>query len=457
MPNPYMLNFNKLNKGTKNVVRIAKSEVALQAILVGFLAGLFAVLFQFCIEYFSQYISVQTQGFSFSYKLLLMPLITALGGLIAGIMVCKYCPDGGGSGIPLVKYSLSKLTNRIRLRSVVTKFFAGIVGIGSGLSLGREGPSVHLGAGAGTLVSKMLNHKGILKHKLIAAGSGAALAATFNSPIAAAVFVFEELLHVFTSAMLFPVLLATVTAATIARFFLGNHFAFVIPATQMPISSENIIVFVILGIVAGYAGVGFSKYIQLNINLFKCIKIPSCFKPALAGFIVGLVGVFIPFLLGPGNEAINSLLNGEITISYIVLILLLKFILTPLCFGSGAAGGLFLPTIMIGAMLGGLTSFIFNNFLSIQIDPTVVILVGMGAFLTAVVRTPITAVIIVFEMTGDYNHILPIMLSAAIAELIADKMHSISIYEILLQRFVPPEPTVYDRTVIEEVPVGGKI
>lgn len=433
------ISYPYINKSAQKAVKMVRSEMTLQAILVGVLAGFLAVLFQLAIEHLGSFVNSFYVNNHLGYKILFLPFVTALGGLFAGLIITFYAPDGGGSGIPLIKHTLSKLKSRIRIRSVIAKFFAGVLGIGSGLSLGREGPSVHLGAGAGAFVAKYFKNKGMRKKKLIAAGSGAALAATFNSPLAAAIFVFEELLHIFSSAMLFPVLIATVVASTIARLLLGNHFAFKLPETLTAVGYESIPVFIVLGVVAGVLGVMFSRNIQHNIEFFKKIKkIPAWLKPAVAGFVTGVVGVYLPLLLGPGNEAINNLFYGKLTLLMVFVLIIGKFFLTSFCFGSGAAGGLFLPTIMLGAFIGNFIGLSSKLMFGLEVDLIVVTLVGMGAFLSAVVRTPLTAVIIVFEMTGDYNHILPIMLSAAIADLIAERMHSPSIYEILMKKFVSP-------------------
>jgi H+/Cl- antiporter ClcA len=319
----------------------------------------------------------------------------------------------------------------IRLRSIWVKFFAGIAGIGTGLSLGREGPSVQLGAGVGEVIGKLFRMKGTDKNKLIAAGAGSAIAATFNAPIAGTIFVLEELVNKFSSNLLFPVLIATVCADSLSRYILGNRPCFFIPAKNMIISPNVIFACIILGIISAIFGIIFAKLIFFNNKMFLKIKIPNYFKPAIAGFIVGLVGLFIPFILGSGNIAVDFLLMHKFQIGLICLIFLLKLFLTPLCFGSGAAGGIFLPTLMLGAFLGYIIASLLN-FCGIQVDYILMSVLGMGAFLAAVARTPITAAVMVFEMTGSYNFILPIMLCAAIADLTAEKLGHKPIYSMLI-------------------------
>ena len=327
---------------------------------------------------------------------------------------------------------LARMGNITRIRSIIVKFIAGVAGIGTGLSLGREGPSVQLGAGAGALVAKFFKMKGANQGKLIAAGAGAAIGATFNAPIAGTIFVLEELVNKFSSSLLFPVLVATVTASSIARYFLGNNPSFVIPQITQHFTVDGVFICIILGVVSGFLGVLFARVIYKNNVLFaEMNKIPNWIKPAIAGFVVGVIGVFLPYVLGSGNLSVDLLLANKISLSLVIVIFIVKFLLTPFCFGSGAAGGIFLPMLMLGAFLGYIVAFIFNN-LGFNVDPVLISMIGMGAFLSAVARTPITAVVMVFEMTSGYSHILPIMLSAAIADLIAEKLNHKPIYAELI-------------------------
>ena len=187
-----------------------KSKIILQAALVGLISGFLVILFRLCIEYMLGKITGLAAGMELSRRMMFLPGIAAAGGLVSGLLVCKFAPETKGSGIPYVKMALARMGNVTRIRSIFVKFFAGIAGIGAGLSLGREGPSVQLGAGAGALVSRIFRIKGTSQDKLIAAGAGSAIAATFNAPIAGAVFVIEELVNRFSAGLLLPVLMATV-------------------------------------------------------------------------------------------------------------------------------------------------------------------------------------------------------------------------------------------------------
>lgn len=411
---------------------IVRSKIIVQAILVGLISGMLVVGFKVSIN--SLFLTIQKflSAFPTWQKALIFPLITTLGGLISGILVYKFAPETKGSGIPYVKMTMARMGNMTRIRSIVVKFFAGVAGIGTGLSLGREGPSVQLGAGAGALVGRLFKMSGTNQDKLIAAGAGSAIGATFNAPIAGTIFVLEELVQKFTPALLFPVLVSTVSAASLARHFLGSNPSFDLPKLQGGITVENIPVCIILGIVAGLLGVLFSKVIFFNNKLFdKMSKIPNYVKPAIAGLAVGIIGLVIPYVLGSGNFSVDLLLQHKFSLGLVLIIFIAKFFVTPFCFGSGAAGGIFLPMLMLGSFLGYIVSTVCNSF-GFHTDPIVIAILGMGAFLSAVARTPITAVVMVFEMTGGYSHILPIMLSAAIADLVAEKLNQKPIYASLI-------------------------
>ncbi len=423
----------KIFKNTSYFLQeIARSKIVLQAILVGLISGLLVVLFKICINELFVFIQNSIAHFDLLHKLFIFPIITTLGGLISGILVFKFAPETKGSGIPFVKMVMARMGNITRLRSIIIKFVAGVAGIGTGLSLGREGPSVQLGAGAGALVGKIFKMRGTDQSKLVAAGAGSAIGATFNAPIAGTVFVLEELTNKFSANLLFPVLVATVTAASVARHFLGNNPSFTIPYITHDLSFEGISVCIILGIIAGFLGVAFAKIIYKNNDFFENInKLPNWLKPAIAGFVIGIIGLFIPYVLGSGNLSVDLLLQHKLTLTTVLLVFVAKFFITPFCFGSGAVGGIFLPMLMLGSFLGYIVASVFN-ILGIQTDVIVMSMIGMGAFLSAVARTPITAVVMVFEMTAGYTHILPIMLSAAIADLVAEKLNHRPIYASLI-------------------------
>lgn len=411
---------------------VSHGEILVQAALVGLLSGLLVILFRIGINLSLSSTVAFMQNYALHIRLLLFPLVGGLGGLIAGFLVYRFAPETSGSGIPYVKMALARMGNATRVRSVLIKFFAGIFGIGTGLSLGREGPSVQLGAGAGALIGRIFRLKGTLQDNLIAAGAGSAIGATFNAPIAGAIFVLEELVNRFSTNLLLPVLTATVCASSLSRGILGNNPAFTLPVLPN-FSVSELPAALGLGILAGILGKLFAQTIFAFQKLYLSSHIKPFLRPALAGSIIGIIGCFLPLILGPGNIAADELFRGNIPIKAVFVIFLLKFIATPLCFGSGAAGGIFLPMLMLGAFLGWLCSYLFS-FCGLDISPQLFAIMGMAAFLSAVGRTPITAVVMVFEMTGGYSQILPIMLCAALADFTSGLLGHKPIYTMLVMR-----------------------
>ncbi len=415
------------------IAKLSKLGIIIEAILVGILSGIIVILFNWCISNLFSFNQSFLSQIPLIAKIFVFPIITCLAGLIVGILVFKVAPETKGSGIPFVKLALMRLGKKIRIRSMFIKFAAGVIGIGSGFSLGREGPSVQLGAGCGAVISRLFKKNGTKQHNLITAGAASAIGATFNAPVAGTIFAVEELTRKFSVSTLFTVLIATVSAVTVSRHFVGENPSFFIPELQnLPkISLESLVVFIVLGIIVGVFGVLFAKTIFLNQKVFDKIKVPNYIKPAIAGFVIGIVGVFLPYVLGSGNIFISQLFQYKFTLSLIAIIFAVKFLVTPLCFSSGAAGGIFFPVLMLGSFLGYIVGSI-SNVIGIEINLVTISIVGMGAFLAAVARTPITAIVMVFELTGDYHHILPVMLSIAVADLVAQLFGHEPIYSTLI-------------------------
>ena len=420
--------------------KVIQPSFLLQAMCVGVIAGVFVVLFKLAVESSFGMVQKNLVALNFTGPWFYLPVVTTLGGAVAGWLVFRFAPETSGSGIPYIKAVLSRVGLIVRLRSIVIKFLAGVAGIGTGMPLGREGPSVQLGAGAGALVAKIFGRRGTHGDSLIAAGSGAALGAVFNAPIAGTIFVFEELLHRFSAVMLFPVLVATVTAASVMRFVLGDYPSFEVPAFAVEIGWQSLIVCLVLGGICGVAAVLFSYLVFYFRQVFAAAKsLPYWAKPALAGLVVGMVGLVLPLALGAGNQAIEALLYHRLSWDVIMILLVVRFVLTPLCFGSGTAGGIFLPMLMIGAFIGCLLAY-GADALGAEVSYGVIALAGMAAFMAAVARTPITAVVMVFEMTGGYGYILPIMLATAAADYVAGRLGHEPIYTLLQLNYMQQSP-----------------
>ena len=424
-----------------------------QAVVVGVIAGFLVVCFKQTVEASFAWVQQSVLTLETAKKLFFLPFVTTLGGAFAGWLVFGFASETSGSGIPYIKAVLMRVGLMVRLRSIIVKFLAGVAGIGTGMPLGREGPSVQLGAGAGALTAKLFNLQGTHAECLIAAGSGAALGAVFNAPIAATIFVFEELLHRFSAVMLFPVLVATVTASSVMRWLLGNHPSFEVPFLSGTVGVQSLVVCLFLGLVCGAAGVLFSGLILYFRGFFSRLKtLPQWMKPAFAGFVVGCIGLLMPLALGAGNQSIELILYHHLSLDVIVILFVVRFFLTPFCFGSGTAGGIFLPMLMLGAFLGYLSA-LGADMLGAEVNYVVIALSGMAAFMTAVARTPITAVVMVFEMTGGYGYILPIMLATAAADLVAARFGCGPIYTLLQRKYLQQAPKAQKLSKIKVVDV----
>lgn len=411
-----------------------KTQVLIRAALLGVLVGLVGVLFRVGVEklsylfYHGYYIKQHW------YEWLYMPLICTMGGLIAGYLTQKVAPDASGSGIPQVKHALNTRGIHIKLRTIFVKFVGALVGIASGLSLGREGPTIQIGAGMSDKVTKALGGKN--SKRAIASGAGAGLAAAFNTPIAGVLFVVEELDHDFSSIALGPAIVGAVTAAVTCRMLYGNYFIFHFQSDPV-VNLSSMPIYILLGILCGVMGVVFQKSILLSLDFYKkkLSSLPAWSFGAVAGLLTGLVGLWLPEAIGGGHVTLEGTLAQAYIWWLVPIIFLFKFLLTLVAYGSGVPGGIFAPSLVLGALLGvtigNLTNFAFPE---LNLNPATFAFVGMGAFFTGISRAPITSIVMLFELTGNYNLILPLMFGCIIANVTAEKFSSGSIYENLLKR-----------------------
>lgn len=452
-----MIRFHNIPHFTDELAYVLRKSLSLRqqsitlAFIVGLIVGILAVAFKASIEILAHNIYNITSSPTVWYSYFYLPIIAALGGAVAGFIVWVV-PQSSGSGIPEVRLQLARIGKKIPRRNIIAKFFGGIAAIGSGLSMGREGPTVTIGAGCGRLIGSIFKLTGKRENQLFAAGAGAGLAAAFNTPIAGVIFVVEELSHNFKASFLAPCIVASITASAVTRFFQGNNPSFVLDIKHESVPIESILVYIFVGIIAGLVGSLFTKSIMESLDFFDNIKkLPVWGKIAIAGLFTGTVGIFIPQALGNGHLATQAILNGnpEIlatnilslsgftgSIFWILLIwLAAKILLTGIAYGSGAPGGIFAPALFCGAAMGLFLGQSMEIIPHLEwIEPTNVALVCMGAVFTAVVRTPITGIVIIFEMTTNYELILPLMLSCIFSDLVASKLYPKAIYPALLFR-----------------------
>ena len=331
----------------------------------------------------------------------------------------KYEPLAAGSGIPQVKGAILGFIKMRWLRILWVKLLAGIIGIGAGLSLGREGPSIQLGAVTAQGLSRLLKRTRLEERYLLTSGASAGLAAAFNAPLAGVIFALEELHRNFSVVVLLPAMAAAMTATVISRFFFGNDTIFdFFGLPFLPLEYYGYVA--LLSLVVGLAGVIFNAGL-LNIPRFYKLFPTPFSKIVFALFCAGILGFVYPQVLGGGNELINNIAKTPYTLQALLLLLAGKFIFTMLSYGSGVPGGFFLPMLVIGALTG---SVISNIMIALGLlDPffySNIIVISMAAFFSASVRAPITGIILIMEMTGSFQHMLVLSIASIVAFIAAE-------------------------------------
>ena len=419
-------------KTNENVVMI------FMAMIVGILGGFGAVAFRWLISFF-QLLFFRFSGGNFLQYALSLPWYARLippviGGMIVGPLVYFFAREAKGHGVPEVMEAVALKEGVIRKRIVLIKTFASAICIASGGSVGREGPIVHIGSAIGSAFGQILAVSVDRMRTLVACGAAAGIAATFNAPIAGVMFAMEIILNDFGVMIFSPIVVSSVTATIISRACLGNYPAFSVPGYTM-VSISEVPLYMLLGIVAGLAGVLFTVTLYKMEDLFENLKIPAYTKTAVGGLMIGMIGIFLPHIFGVGYDAINLALADKLPWIILLALIFMKIAATSLTIGSGGSGGIFAPSLFIGAMTGGAFGYFAHIlFPSLTATSGAYSLVGMGAVVAATTHGPITAILILFEMSGNYRIILPLMLSCIISSVFASHLKKESIYTLKLIR-----------------------
>jgi len=411
--------------------------LSMLAILIGFLAGYGALLFRYAIKG-AQYLFYQNTEdiltFAHTLPFYLKIGLPALGGLIVGPLIYFGARESKGEGVPQVMEAVALHGGRIRPRVAFATIIASGITIGSGGSVGREGPIVQIGASIGSTVAQILKVPALNLRTLVGCGAAAGIAATFNAPIAGVLFAFEVILGDFGLATFSPLILASVTATTISRHYFGNFPAFFIPPYKL-VSLWEFLFYPLLGIAAGFVALLFISTLNKSEDLFDGLRMPGYLKPALGGFILGLILLIFPHVFGVGYGAINLSLMNQMPALLLFSLIFIKIISTCITLGSGSSGGIIAPSLFVGAMTGGFFGWGVNQFFPfITADPGAYALVGMGGLIAATLHAPITAIILIFELTATYTIILPLMITCILSTLIATSFKRGSIYTIRLVR-----------------------
>ncbi|MFN2425195.1 MAG: H(+)/Cl(-) exchange transporter ClcA [Candidatus Binatia bacterium] len=421
-----------------------------RSILVGLIVGLVAVAFrQSLLE--AEKLRHMLVAFAWEHPWwapALPVLLGACGAAIAVHLVRRVAPEAAGSGIPHVKGVLHGARS-MRKRVLPVKFFGGIAGIGGGLVMGREGPTIQMGAAVGHMVGGWITTTPREKRTLIAAGAGAGLAAAFNAPLAGLVFVLEELQRDFSPGVFTATLIAAAVADVTTRLLLGQLPVFHVVAHSIP-PLVVIPAALLLGVIAALAGIAFNRALVRSLDLFARITWKPWAVGAAVGAAVASVGLFAPEVLGGGDRLVERILSGSMTLTALAGLFVIRFVLTMVSYGSGAPGGIFAPLLMLGAALGLAVGQVYAAiFPGVFEQPESFAVVGMAAYFSAVVRAPLTGVVLMVEMTGDYSLVLPLLAASLSAYGVADYLKDRPIYEALLQRDMMRGQ--------EPVPLGGTL
>jgi chloride channel protein, CIC family len=393
-------------------------------LLIGALVGMVVVGFILLTERFgARLYPAGGEG----WRRLLVPVAGSLG---MGYLLYRYFPDARGSGVPQTKAALYAREGRITLGTVIGKFFCTSATLASGIPLGREGPAVQVGAGIASVLGRRVGLRPEKVKELLPVGATAAIAAAFNTPLAAVLFSLEEVVGDLHAPMLGSVVLASATSWAMLRLLLGNNPLFHVPQYQL-VNPAEFGIYAVLGVAGGFVSVGFTKLLLwMRARFLKFPKKTLWFQPVAGGVMVGVMGWFVPQLLGVGYMHVGEALNGQMALKLMLVLLVLKLFAVATSYASGNAGGIFGPSLFLGAMLGGAVGSIANHFLPNTVGtPGAYALVGMGTAFAGIVRAPMTSVVMIFEITRDYAVIVPLMISNLVSFFISSKLQREPIYE----------------------------
>ena len=411
------------------VSRLALREqqvLLILSILIGALTGLAVVAFIVLTERLGM--RLYPVG-SAAWHRVLIPVVGSLG---MGYLLFRYFPDARGSGVPQTKAALFARDGVITLGTVFGKFFCTSATLASGIPLGREGPSVQVGAGIASVLGRRLGLRPENVKALIPVGTAAAIAAAFNTPLAAVLFSLEEIMGDLNAPVLGSVVLASATSWVVLRLMLGNNPLFHVPQYQL-VHPLEFGIYTVLGVAGGLVSVAFTKLLLGMRVLFSRLPTWTCwFQPVAGGLVAGLLGWRLPQVLGVGYAYVGDALNGKMALQLMALLVLFKLLAVTTSYASGNAGGIFGPSLFIGAMLGGALGSVAHHWLpAYTAEPGAYALVGMGTLFAGVVRAPMTSVVMIFETTHDYAVIVPLMISNMVSFFISSRLQRQPIYEAL--------------------------
>ena len=403
----------------------------LLAIIIGIFSGLAVVCFRMTIEW----IRLGLLGSALAPPPMRVLLVPAGAGLVVAFLVQKFFPGASGNGVNQTKAAVYVFDGYVPFRTVIGKFLTCSLAIGSGQSLGPEDPSLQMGAGIASALGRRLKLSRDKLRLLAPVGAAAGLAAAFNAPISAVLFVIEEVIGTWSATALGAIILAAVSSAVVMRSFLGGEPMFRVPAYTLAHPAE-LLAYAVLGVVSGVLSLVFTNIIAYFRPKLRALPEWTYYlQPAVAGLLIGFVGLRIPQSMGTGYPYIDQALHSQYTWEFLAILGFAKILTTSLSFVSGTPGGMFAPTLFIGAMIGGAIGGLEHHFFP-QVSASVApfALVGMGTFFAGFMRVPITSVFMVVETTGSYSIVLPVMISNTIAYLISRKYQDVALFDLLAKQ-----------------------
>lgn len=416
-------------------------KLHLLTFLVGGLCGLAAVAFHWLLESLQNGVIYRIAGTLSPWRAPLLILVPAVGGLVAGAALYFYAPEARGSGIPQVKTAFLLEGGQIPFRVIPAKMLLPAINIGTGASLGREGPTVQICAAIASFLGRVFDLSRESLRSLVPVGAAAGLAAAFNTPIAAVTFTLEEILGDTAAKPLGSIVIASVIASVVERWLLGEHALFSVPPYRLNSVSE-LPFYLLLGLVAGLAAVTFNvSLLRLRAWFRDQRHVPAWATPGAGGLVLGLLGLSAllltgsPSIFGVGYQQLATGLQGGMPLKLMLILGVFKLAATVVSYSSGSSGGIFGPSLYIGGMLGGVVG-IFASFAlgNPATQPGAFVLVGMGAVFAGIVRAPITSIVIIFEMTNNYSIILPLMAANITSYALARHLSPMPIYDALLMQ-----------------------
>jgi CIC family chloride channel protein len=412
------------------------------AVIIGLFAGLAAVLFRIAIDA-TRWRLLGSALVPLAPRVVLAP---ALGGLVVAVLVMKLFPRVRGSGVNQTKAAVYIYDGFVAFNTVIGKFVTCAVAIGSGLSLGPEDPALQMGAGIASALGRRLRLSRQKVRLIAPVGAAAGLAAAFNAPISAVLFVIEEIIGVWSAGVLGAVVLSAVSAVMVARWFLGDQPLFRIPEYHL-VHPAELLAYAALGVAGGISSLAFVRLIAYARPRLKALPRAShYFQPAVAGLLIGIAGVWLPQVMGAGYEYMDQAMHDQFTWRMLVLLAAAKILATSLSFVSGAPGGMFAPTLFIGAMIGGAVGSVEHHFFPwLTGSVGAYALVGMGTLFAGFLRVPMTSVFMVLEVSGNYSIILPVMISNTIAYLISRQYERVPIFDLLSRQDGLELPSMEER------------